>query len=273
LAKKTFVMAILNMTPDSFSGDGFGDDVERAVAAARKAEADGADLLDIGGESTRPGHVPVPASQELVRVLPVIEALRGEMSIPISIDTSKSDVAAAALAAGATIVNDVRGLTRDPRLRKIVAEAEVPVVIMHDLPPESGQDLLFSIKSELQRRIEDAVAAGIRWEFVIIDPGFGFGKTWRQNLELLRRLSELRELGRPVLVGFSRKKTIGRILDGGEQAHLVGTLATTALAIANGADVVRVHDVLPNVQIARMTDAVVRRIPDLPPDPELDRPA
>jgi len=261
---KTFVMAIINATPDSFSGDGLAGDCDAAVAYAVAAERAGADIIDIGAESTRPGHTPVPAEVELARLLPVLTAVRQHVSLPISVDTSKAVVAEAALKAGANLVNDVRGFTRDPELASVVASFGVPAVLMHDVPPEPGVDLVASIVRELSRRLDRAVAAGIAWDKLIVDPGFGFGKNWRQNLELLNRLGELRVLGRPVLVGFSRKSTIGRVLGVPEQDRLEGTLATTALAIARGADIVRVHDVLPNVRAAAMADAVIRGAPDQP---------
>lgn len=261
---KTYVMAIINATPDSFSGDGVGGDCDAAVAYAVAAERAGADIIDIGAESTRPGHSPVPADVELARLLPVLTAVRQHVNLPISVDTSKAMVAEAALKAGANLVNDVRGFTRDPELAAIVAAFGVPAVVMHDVSPEPGVDLVASIVRELSRRLDRAVASGIAWDKLIVDPGFGFGKNWRQNLELLNRLDELRVLGRPVLVGFSRKSTIGRVLGLPEQERLEGTLATTALAIARGADIVRVHDVLPNVRVAAMADAVIRGAPDQP---------
>lgn len=271
--EKTFVMAILNLTPDSFSGDGLAGDAEGALGYALGAEAMGADLLDVGGESTRPGHTPVDAVTELERVVPVIQKLAARLKIPISIDTNKAAVAEAALDAGASIVNDVRGFVKDPELAGVVARRDVPAIVMHDVPPEPEQDLVASVARELSRRIDRLIAAGVHWDRIIIDPGFGFGKDWRQNLELLNRLGELRTLGRPILVGLSRKKTIGRVLGEFQADRVDGTLATTALAIAKGADMVRVHDIAPNVRAARMTDAVVRRIPDLPDDPAGDRPA
>ncbi len=261
----THVMAIINATPDSFSGDGLGDglggDLAAAVAYAEAAVAAGADLIDVGAESTRPGHAPISAEQELARLLPVLSAIVSRVTVPVSVDTSKAAVADAALAAGASIVNDVRGLTRDPDLAGVVAVRGVPAIVMHDVPPADGVDLVASILRELSRRLDRGVAAGIAWDHLIVDPGFGFGKDWRQNLELLRRLGELRTLGRPILVGFSRKSTIGRVLGLPESDRLEGTLATTALAIAGGVDVIRVHDVRPNVRVARMTDAVVRGAP------------
>ena len=230
--EKTRVMAIVNATPDSFSGDGIGADVAQAVELANRAVEGGADIIDLGGESTRPGHAPVTASEELARVVPLIEAIARIVSVPISIDTSKAIVAEAAIAAGASIVNDVRGFTRDPDLAAVVARHGLPAVVMHDVEPEPGVDLMTSITRELFRRLDRAVAAGVAWDALIVDPGFGFGKDWRQNLEVLRRLHELRTLDRPILVGFSRKSTIGRVLGTAEHDRLEGTLATTALAIA-----------------------------------------
>jgi dihydropteroate synthase len=261
---KTYLMAVVNATPDSFSGDGVGDDVEAAVELALAAVAEGADLIDVGAESTRPRHIPIDQEEELKRLLPVLRAVAARVPVPISVDTSKAAVAAAALDAGANLVNDVRGFTKDPELAAVVAEREVPAVLMHDVPPDGRGDLVTSVVRELSRRLDRAVAAGVAWERLIVDPGFGFGKDWRQNLELLRRLGELRVLGRPILVGLSRKSTIGRVLGVAENDRLEGTLATTALAIAGGADVVRVHDVRPNVRVARMTDAVIRGAPEEP---------
>lgn len=256
--RKTLVMAIINATPDSFSGDGVGGDVDRAVSMARKAAADGADLIDLGGESTRPGHAPVSEDEELARVIPAVKAIARAVDLPISIDTNKAAVAEAALDAGASIVNDIRGLVRDPDLAAVVARRRVPVVIMHDVVPEGPSDLVGNVVRELERRVERAIQAGIERSRIIVDPGFGFGKEWRENLELLNRLDELMVLELPILVGFSRKRTIGRVLGLPEDDRLEGTLATTALAVARGADIVRVHEVKPNVRVARMADAVVR---------------
>ena len=256
--RKTYVMAILNLTPDSFSGDGLAADPDTALARALDAVAAGADLLDVGGESTRPGATPVTATEEIARVVPLIRALAGRVSVPIAVDTSKAAVAAAALAAGATLINDVRGLQADPELAAVAARAGVPVVVMHDQVPDDRGDLLASIVGELSRRLDRALAAGIAWEQLIVDPGFGFGKGPRENLELLRRLGELRVLGRPILAGTSRKGTIGRVLGLPPDERVEGTAATVALAIAGGADLVRVHDVRAMVRVARMTDAVVR---------------
>lgn len=258
--RRTYVVAILNLTPDSFSGDGWLGREDAAIAWAVAAQAAGADLLDVGGESTRPGHQPVAAADELARVVAVIQALGRQVSIPISIDTSKAEVADAALSAGASMVNDVRGLMGDSDLAAVVARSGAPVVVMHDIPPDGQGDLVTSVVRELSRRLDRALAAGIAWEQLIIDPGFGFGKDWRQNLELLRRLGELTVLGRPILSGTSRKRTIGRVLDVPPDDRLEGTAATVVLSIVGGADIVRVHDVRPMVRVARMTDAVVRGV-------------
>ncbi len=260
--ERTFVMAIVNATPDSFSGDGLLGDPEAAAAYAAQAEADGADLLDVGAESTRPGHEPVPDDVQLARLLPALRAIRPRVSLPISVDTSSAAVAAAALDAGADFVNDIRGLTRDPDLAPLAAARGVPCVVMHDVPPDPGVDLVAGVLRELSRRLDRAVAAGIAWEHLIVDPGYGFGKDWRQNLELLRRQGELRLLGRPILAGTSRKSTIGRVLGLPVDERLEGSAATVALAIAGGADIVRVHDVRAMARVARMADAVVRRPPD-----------
>lgn len=260
--ERTFVMAILNVTPDSFSGDGLAGIAPRDIAAAaERAAAEGAHILDLGAESTRPGHHPVPAAEELARLLPVLRTVRERVAVPISIDTSKAAVAEAALAAGADMVNDVRGLLADPDLAVVVARAGVPAVVMHDVAPDGRGDLVTGVIRELSRRLDRALAAGIAWEALIVDPGFGFGKDWRQNLELLRRLGELRVLGRPVLSGTSRKSTIGRVLGLPPGDRLEGTAATVALAIQQGADVVRVHDIRPMARVAAMTDAVVRAAP------------
>jgi dihydropteroate synthase len=254
-------MAILNLTPDSFSGDGLAENLDVALSAALGAVEDGADILDLGAESTRPGHVPISADEELTRLLPALKAIRARTGALLSVDTSKATVAAEAIAAGANLINDVRGFTADPEMAAVVARAGVPAVLMHDVPPEPGVDLMTSIRRELSRRLDRAVAAGVAWERLIVDPGFGFGKDWRQNLELLRRLGELKVLGRPILAGTSRKSTIGRVLGVAEDDRLEGTAATVSLAIAGGADIVRVHDVRAMTRVARMTDAVVRGAP------------
>lgn len=258
---ETHVMAVLNVTPDSFSGDGLAGHVDLAIAAGMGASEVGAAILDLGAESTRPGHTPVPATQQVERLLPVLEALRPQTPILISVDTSKAEVAAAAIAAGANLVNDIRGFTDDPELADVVARAGVPAVVMHDVTPEPGVDIVTSMLRELSRRLDFSASRGVPWDHLIIDPGFGFGKDWRQNLELLRRLGEFRALGRPVLAGLSRKSVIGRVLGLPEQQRLEGTAALVSLAIAGGADIVRVHDVAAMMRVVRMADAVVRGAP------------
>ncbi len=260
--ERTYVMGILNVTPDSFSGDGLlagGDPVAAALELAGRMVADGADLLDVGGESSRPGHDPVDAAEEIGRVGPVIEALRAaHPDVPLSVDTVKPAVAAAALEAGASLVNDVWGVAEDDALARLAAERRVPIVLMHNRAEARYVNLMAEIIGDLQRAIERALRAGCRWEDLIVDPGFGFGKAPHHNLALLRQLPALRVLGRPILLGTSRKSTLGRVLDLPPEERLEATLATTALGIAAGVDVVRVHDVRPNVRVARMTDAIVR---------------
>lgn len=258
---RTYVMGILNVTPDSFSGDGVGTDVEAAVALARQMAADGADIIDVGGESTRPGATPIDAATETARVLPVIGRLARLLPVPISIDTTKPVVAEAALRAGACMVNDVHGLRREPALARLAARHGAAVVVMANLRGERYHDVVGAVLAQLRRSCAAAEAAGIPAERVIVDPGFGFGPTPAQNLELVRRLGELRTLGCPVLIGPSRKSTIGTVLDLPVDQRLEGTAATAAIAIDRGADIVRVHDVRAIVRTARMTDALVRGWP------------
>jgi dihydropteroate synthase len=259
---RTYVMGILNVTPDSFSGDGLleGDDpVAGAVALGRRMADDGADILDVGGESSRPGHTEVSAADESDRVVPVVAALRAALpGMPLSIDTTKAAVAAAALDAGADLVNDVWGVAADEDLLALAAERRAPIVLMHNRAEAQYTNLMAEILADLEGAIERALSAGIAWDAIVIDPGFGFGKTPAHNLILLRELRVLRTLGRPVLLGTSRKSTLGKVLDLAADERLEATLATTALGIAAGVDIVRVHDVRANVRAARMTDAVVR---------------
>jgi len=264
---RTYVMGIVNVTPDSFSGDGLyqdGDDVAAVVAWARACEAAGADLLDVGGESTRPGHAPVDERTELARVIPAIHAIAAAVSIPISVDTYKAAVAAAALQAGARLVNDVWALAADPAMAGVVARAQVPVVLMHNQEGTSYQDLVPDVIEALAARVSAAEAAGIARARIIVDPGIGFGKTAAHNLELIDRLDELKVLGLPILLGASRKRFIGRILgdargDAPPEERLEGTAAAVAVGIARGAGIVRVHDVAAIVKVARVTDAITRR--------------
>ncbi|MCJ7831520.1 MAG: dihydropteroate synthase, partial [Dehalococcoidia bacterium] len=231
---------------------------EAAVAQGRRFAAEGADILDVGGESTRPDFDPVTADEEIERVLPVIERLLAEVDLPISIDTSKAKVAQAALGAGAHLLNDVSGLRHDPEMAAAVARFGVPTVVMHNQRGRPFRDVMGDIRDGLETSVALAAAAGVPRERLIIDPGFGFGWTEEQNLEILRRLGELRDLGLPILVGTSRKSTIGAVLGLPVEERLMGTAATVAIAIARGADIVRVHDVKEMVQVCRMADAVVR---------------
>ncbi len=275
---RTYVMGILNITPDSFSGDGLYSQeqvVAAAVQQARRFVAAGVDVLDVGGESTRPGSQPVSAEDELARVIPVIQALAAEFDTPISIDTYKASTAAAALDAGAALVNDVWGLRADPALAPLITARRVPVVLMHNRSQPANaevrerlggryvgveyNELLGDIRNELLESISIAHAAGIADEQIILDPGIGFGKTVEQNLELLNRGGELRDLGYPLLVGPSRKSFIGYTLDLPPDQRMEGTAAAVAVSILRGADIVRVHDVEPIVRVARMTDAILGR--------------
>ncbi len=274
---RTYVMGILNVTPDSFSGDGLlvGDEdavVAAAVDQARAMVADGADMLDVGGESTRPGHAPIDAAEEARRVVPVVRALCAALpATPISVDTTKASVAASAIAAGAHLVNDVWGVGADDALVRVAAAHGVPLVVMHNRSEPRYDDLVPEVVDDLRRALDRALALGVAWEALIVDPGFGFGKTPEGNLRLVRELGALRALGRPVLLGTSRKSTLGRVLDLPVEERLEATLATTALGIAAGADIVRVHDVRANVRAARVSDAVVRgtwRDPAAPPSEE-----
>ena len=256
--ERTFIMGVLNVTPDSFSGDGLGGDIEAALAQARRLEAEGADIIDIGGESTRPQSSPVSAEEELSRVIPVIEKLAREITVPISIDTYKPDVARRALDAGAGMINDIRGLRLNTELARVAAEWEVPLVIMANQRETTYDQIIPEVISFLKRSIDLAQDAGVDRENIIIDPGIGFGKTLEGNLELIRRLGELKELGRPILLGTSRKSMIGMVLDLPPEQRLEGTAVTIALGIAGGTDIVRVHDVLEMGRVARMSDAIIR---------------
>jgi len=263
--KKTYVMGIVNVTPDSFSGDGLAGRPQVAIDQGLRMIEEGADLLDVGGESTRPGAESVPPDEELRRVLPVIEGLATRVNVPISIDTYKSAVAKQALAAGATMVNDISGLNMDPALAEVVAASGAALVVMHIKgTPQTMQqnpqydDLIGEIRQSLSASIERATGAGVPRQQIVIDPGIGFGKTVEHNLEILRRLSEFRSLGCAILIGTSRKSFIGKVLDLPVHDRLEGTAATVAIAIAHGADIVRVHDVKAMVRVARMCDAILR---------------
>ena len=268
--QQTYLMGILNVTPDSFSDGGQFNTLEAAVAQAQQMVAEGAHLLDIGGQSTRPQADEVPLAEELRRVVPVIEALRSDSSaiasVPISVDTTRAAVAAAAIAAGADWVNDISGAVYDADMLPTVAELQVPIVLMHlrGTPKTMQQftdyrDLMGEIYEFLARRVEAAIAAGIAPDRIIVDPGIGFAKTFEQNLEILRRLPELRRLGCPILVGASRKRFIGQLLNQPDpQKRVWGTAATCCAAIAAQTDLLRVHDVAPLREVCTVADAIWR---------------
>lgn len=270
LGSRTHIMGVLNVTPDSFSDGGRFAALTAAIAHAHAMAAAGADIIDIGGESTRPGAVPVPEDEELRRIIPAIRQLSQELSLPISVDTYKSSVARQALDAGASIVNDISGLRFSSDMAKVVAGSDAAVIIMHikGTPRNMQQDPVYGdvvreIAEYLAEGIEIAVRAGVSRERTLIDPGIGFGKTLGHNLEILGRLGEFNALGRPLVLGTSRKKFIGTVLGVTEPDQRVfGTAATVALGIERGASIIRVHDVAEMAQVARMTDAIVKPIKD-----------
>ncbi|MBI3991424.1 MAG: dihydropteroate synthase [Candidatus Omnitrophica bacterium] len=268
---KTYIMGIVNLTPDSFSGDGFYlspvacrlPPVDRIIAFAEKMVKDGADIIDVGGESSRPGAKPVPVKEELTRVIPAIKILAKKIKAPISVDTYKPEVAEQALDNGAALVNDISGLTNS-RMRKVVARYKAGVVIMHMKgKPRTMQsspvykNLIEEIIDYLDKAISRAVASGIDEESIIIDPGIGFGKTFEHNLEILKRLKEFKILGRPILAGPSRKSFIGKILGAGPKERIFGTISACVLAVRNGANIIRVHDVKAVKESLRVADAVI----------------
>ena len=260
--ERTYIMGICNLSPDSFSGDGLGGDIEATLAKAQRMVEEGADIIDIGGESTRPGMEPQSIDdidKELRLVIPAIERLAGEISVPISIDTYKYGVAVRALKAGAAMLNDIWALQRDPRLAQLAAEQNVPIIMMSNQRDAPVDDIMPAVITDLERAIRQAIEAGVPEHNIIVDPGIGFGKSLEQNLEIIHRLAELRTLGKPILLGSSRKSMIGLVLDLPADQRLEGTAATVAIGIASGADIVRVHDVKQMVRVCRMSDAIIRR--------------
>ncbi|MFC1901042.1 dihydropteroate synthase [Chloroflexota bacterium] len=267
--ERTYIMGIINVSPDSFSGDGVTE-VDAALAQAQRFVSEGADILDVGGESTRPGAPPVDVEEEIRRVVPVIERLASEISIPLSVDTYKSEVAEQALKAGAVIINDQWGLKKDKRLAELAAEYSAPLILMSNQRDKGGfdagiqrdvayyDDLMAEVTSSLKQSLELSKELGVPGENLIIDPGIGFGKTWRQELEIIRRLDELKALNKPILIGPSRKSFIGMVLDLSSEERLEGTAASVAIGIAKGADIVRVHDVKQMVRVCRVSDAIIR---------------
>jgi dihydropteroate synthase len=250
-------MGIINVSPDSFSGDGL-DTVDAAVAQAQRFAVEGVDVLDVGGESTRPNSAPITVDEELRRVIPVLERLVGKIEVPLSVDTYKFEVARRALDAGAEMINDIWGLKQEPRLAALAAERGVPIILMSNQRDEPRRNIVPAVIVDLKRAIDSALDGGVPWENIIIDPGVGFGKTLEQNLELVRRLDELKTLGRPILLGTSRKSMIGLVLDLPPEQRLEGTASSVAIGIARGADIIRVHDVREMMRVCRMSDAIIR---------------
>jgi dihydropteroate synthase len=268
---RTYVMGIINITPDSFSGDGLAN-VESALAQATRMVDEGADILDVGGESTRPGFTPVDTQEEIKRVIPAIEQIKSHIQVPISIDSSKYEVVSQALEAGAAIINDQWGLKSEPRLAELAVKYQVPIILMSNQRDKGGFDIvnkrdtgyypdsIAEVLSTLRQSMVTAISAGVPSENIIIDPGLGFGKTWQFDLEIIRRLEELKELNKPILIGPSRKSFIKMILNVPPSERVEGTAAAVSIGITKGADLVRVHDVKPIVRVCRVTDAIVRGI-------------
>jgi len=256
--ERTFVMAVVNITPDSFSGDGTNGDLAAAVSLARQAESEGADLLDVGAESSRPGATELDPAEEIRRLLPSLRAIRGETGLPISVDTYHALTAEAALDAGADLVNDIHGLRRDPAMPPLLARRGVAAVAMHNQRGQPDLGLVPGLAAGFDAILCCAAAAGLDPAKLILDPGFGFGWRPEENLAMVRCLPELWRFELPLLIGLSRKSTIGLVLDAPAGERLYGTAALVALAVAGGIDIVRVHDVAPMVQVVRAADAVVR---------------
>ncbi|MBU5287879.1 dihydropteroate synthase [Paraclostridium bifermentans] len=258
--KKTYIMGILNVTPDSFSDGGSYTSIEKALNHAKEMIDSGADIIDLGGESTRPGHQIVDAEEELRRVLPVVEELKKQLNVKVSVDTYKSIVAEETLKLGADMINDVWGLRKDPNMASVIAKHDAHVCIMHNQDgTDYDKDIMESIKEFLIESIKIAKSAGIDDRKIMLDPGIGFGKTLEQNIEVMARLDELKDLGYPILLGTSRKSMIGKILDLEPKDRVEGTIATTVLGIKSGVDIVRVHDVLENIRAIKVADAICRR--------------
>ncbi len=264
LANQTWIMGILNVTPDSFSDGGLYYSKEKAIEQGLKLAAEGADILDIGGESTRPGSEPIPPDEEIRRIIPVISEIRQKSDVLISVDTTKSEVCRAALEAGVDIINDISAFRFDPEMFALAAEWQAPVILMHmQGMPKTMQDaplysnLLFEVRSFLQERIETATSFGIKRESIVIDPGIGFGKRQEDNLSLIRNLRFLEELDRPILIGASRKSFIGNILGLPPEKRIEGSIAASIVSIINGAHILRVHDVKATKRAIKMAEAIL----------------
>ena len=255
---RTYVMGIINVSPDSFSGDGFDCDVQGVIDQGLRFQTEGADILDLGAQSTRPGYQEITDDEELRRLMPALEGLIDTVDIPISVDTHKPVIAKAAIETGASMINDIWGLKYNPDIALISAEYETPIVMMHNQSTTDYSDLIPNMLESLNSSINLALQSGVAKRNIIIDPGIGFGKTPDQNLEIIKRLKEFLTLGYPILIGTSRKSTIGYILDAPPDQRIEGTASTIALSIAEGVDIIRVHDVKEMVKVSRMTDAIVR---------------
>jgi len=255
---RTYVMAIINVTPDSFSGDGTGGDLDQAEMLAQRFEAEGADLIDVGAESSRPGAPPLDAGEEAQRLLPSLRVIRNATSLPVSVDTYHAAVAELAIDAGADVVNDIHGLRGDPRMAEVVSRRGVPVIAMHNQRGRQTRDVIDDVRDGFASSLAIAEQHGIAPGQLIMDPGFGFGWTPEENLSMLRRLPEWWSMESPILLGTSRKSTLGLVLNAHPDERLEATAATVTAAIAGGADIVRVHDVREMVRVARMADAIYR---------------
>ncbi|MGG5461586.1 dihydropteroate synthase [Clostridium sp. B9] len=260
IGKRTYIMGILNVTPDSFSDGGKFNEIDAALKQVENMIKAGADIIDIGGESTRPNHTPVSEKEELERVVPIIKAVREKFDVPISIDTYKGKVAEEAIKAGANLINDVWGFKKDSYIAEVASKYGVPCCLMHNREDNNyGNDIIETMKKDIMESVEIALKAGVKKENIMLDPGIGFAKTYEENLDVLHRLEEFCELEYPVLLGTSRKSVIGNTLDLPANERVEGTLATTSIGIAKGCEFVRVHDVLENKRVAVMTDAMIRR--------------
>ena len=259
IGKRTYIMGILNVTPDSFSDGGKFNDMDMAIKHAKRMVAEGVDIIDIGGESTRPGHEAVSEEEEIKRVVPIIEALTKEIKVPISVDTYKGKVAESAIRAGAAMINDVWGFKKDPYIALVAAKYNVPCCLMHNRDNKNYGDLIQDILKDLEESVEIALKAGVARENIILDPGIGFAKTHEDNLKTMNNLEKLNTLGYPVLLGTSRKSMVGFALNLPVEERLEGTLATTTIGIMKGCEFIRVHDIKENKRVCVMTDAICRR--------------
>jgi len=258
LGNRPYMMGILNVTPDSFSDGGKFNNIKQAIIHAKEMIKEGADIIDIGGESTRPNHTPVEEEEEIKRVVPIIEALSKEIDVPISIDTYKSKVAECAIKAGASLINDVWGFKKDKNMAKVAAKYDVACCLMHNRNDKNYTNFMEDVLKDLQESIDIALEAGVKKENIMIDPGFGFAKEPSQNLQIMNELERLHELGYPILLGTSRKSTIGLVLDLPVNERVEGTIATTVIGVMKGCDFIRVHDVKENLRAAIMTDAILK---------------